>query len=255
MLFTFLGWTAAVAPVSEGLYAAHVTPASRTDRPDFPDRDIVVTTKLNLASRPFSNHALPWVLTALIVSVSLIALILIIRGTGQARRQADLVQTDINSLNQQEQALKARALAVKNSLTQEQQQTLAAAHVLVDRKRFSWSRLFADLESALPGNVRVTRISVRDVAVRGDQTLAELDLAVVSKTPATITEMIGEMDRAGVFHAELHVQNLQKGRGESGTEYELYVIYRPRSGASAESKTQDLASAKASLAASSGGAK
>ena len=55
--------------------------------------------------------------------------------------------------------------------------------MLVDRKRFSWSRLFADLESALPGNVRVTRISVRDVAARGEQTLAELDLTVVSKTP------------------------------------------------------------------------
>jgi Tfp pilus assembly protein PilN len=213
-----------------------------------------VTTKLNLASRPFSNHALPWVLTALIVTVSLIALILIIRWTGQARRQADVVQTDINSLNQQEQGLRAQALAVKNSLTQEQLQTLAAAHVLVDRKRFSWSRLFADLESALPGNVRVTRISVRDVAAR-DQTLAELDLTVVSKTPATITDMIGEMDRGGIFHAELHVQNLQKGRGESGTEYELFVIYRPRSGASAESKTQNLASAEASLATSQGGPK
>ena len=42
--------------------------------------------------------------------------------------------------------------------------------------------------------------------------------------------MIGEMDRVGIFQAELRAQNLQKGRGESGTEYELYVIYRPRAG-------------------------
>ena len=157
------------------------------------------------------------------------------------------MQTDINALNQQEQGLKAEAVAVKNSLTQEQLQTLAAAHVLVDRKRFSWSRLFADLESALPGNVRVTRISVRDVAARGEQTLAELDLTVVSKNPTTITDMIGEMDRVGIFQAELRAQNLQKGRGESGTEYELYVIYRPRAGASAADKTQDLASAESAM--------
>ena len=124
-------------------------------------------------------------------------------------------------------------------------QTIAAAHVLVDRKRFSWSRLFADLESALPPNVRVTRISVRDVAARGEQTLAELDLAVVSKTPATITEMLGEMDRAGIFQAELRSQNLQKGRGESGTEYELYVIYRPRAGTSDDNKPRELASTAA----------
>jgi Tfp pilus assembly protein PilN len=202
-----------------------------------------VITKLNLASRPFSNHALPWVLRALIVTFSLIALGLILRWTGQAKAQAAVVQTDINALNQQEQDLKAQALAVKNSLTQEQLQTLAAAHVLVDRKRFSWSRLFADLESALPANVRVTRISVRDVAARGEQTLAELDLTVVSKTPTTITDMIGEMDRAGIFRAELRTQNLQKGRGESGTEYDLYVIYRPPAGTPVENKPRELASA------------
>lgn len=206
-----------------------------------------MTTKLNLASRPFSNHALPWVLTALIVTFSLVALVLIIRWTGQARAQTAVVQVDINALNQQEQDLKARALAVKNSLSQEQLQTLAAAHVLVDRKRFSWSRLFADLETALPANVRVTRISVRDVAARGEQTLAELDLTVVSKTPTAITDMIGEMDRAGIFKAELRVQNLQKGRGETGTESDLYVIYRPRSGTSVDSKPRELASAPAEL--------
>ena len=177
------------------------------------------------------------------------------RWTGQAKAQADVVQADINVLNQQEQGLKAEAVAVKNSLTQEQLQTLAAAHVLVDRKRFSWSRLFADLESALPGTVRVTRISVRDVAARGEQTLAELDLNVVSKNPSTITDMIGEMDRVGIFQAELRAQNLQKGRGESGTEYELYVIYRPRAGASTADKTQDLASAESATAAPTGGEK
>ena len=214
-----------------------------------------MSTKLNLASRPFSNHALPWVLTALIVTFSLIALVLIIRWTGQAKAQAAAVQIDINTLNQQEQGLKAQALAVKNSLTQEQLQTLAAAHVLVDRKRFSWSRLFADLETALPGNVRVTRISVRDVAARGGQTLAELDLAVVSKTPATITDMIGEMNRAEIFQAELRTQTLQKGRGEGGTEFELYVIYRPRSGTATEDKPRELASTKAAPDASTGGEK
>ena len=214
-----------------------------------------MTTKLNLASRPFSNHALPWVLTALIVAVSLVSLALILRWTGQARSQAAIVQADINTLNQQEQTLKAAAQAVKESLTPEQLQRLTAAHVLVDRKRFSWSRLFADLESALPANVRVTRISVRDVAARGEQNLAELDLTVVSKAPATITDMIAQMDRAGIFQAELRAQNLQKGRGESGTEYELYVIYRPRSSSTTDEKVQDVASAEPSRAKSTEGAK
>jgi Tfp pilus assembly protein PilN len=191
-------------------------------------------TKLNLASKPFSNRSLPWVVTTMIVVVSLVCLVFIVRATGRANAQAAAVQKDINDLNQQEAALRKQADLIKNSLTPEQLQTLAAAHTLVDRKHFSWSRLFADLESALPGTVRVKRIAVRGVTTRGDETLADLELTVVAKTPATVTEMIAEMDRGGVFHAELRSQTLSRGRGETGAEYELAVIYRPRAGAATE---------------------
>jgi Tfp pilus assembly protein PilN len=189
-----------------------------------------MTTKLNLASKPFSNRSLPWVVTALLITVSLISLVFIVRATRQANAQANSVQNDVNNLSRQEQNLRQQAQAVKNSLTTEQLQTLGAAHTLVDRKHFSWSRLFADLESALPGTVRVKRIAVRGVATRADETLAELELAVVAKNSSTVTDMIAEMDRAGVFHAELRSQNLQRGRGESGAEYELFVVYRPKAG-------------------------
>ena len=170
----------------------------------------------------------------MVVAVSLVCLIFIVRATRHANAQAYAVQNDINTLALQERSLRQQAEAVKNSLTAEQLQTLGAAHTLVDRKHFSWSRLFADLEQALPGTVRVKRIAVRGVSTRGDETLAELELAVVAKSPATITEMIAEMDRAGIFHAELRAQNLQRGRGESGAEYELYVVYRPRAGSPAD---------------------
>jgi hypothetical protein len=49
--------------------------------------------------------------------------------------------------------------------------------------------------------------------------------------------MIAEMDRGGVFHSELRAQNLQRGRGESGAEYELSVTYRPRAGVATENST------------------
>lgn len=191
-------------------------------------------TKLNLASKPFSNRSLPWVVTALVIGVSLVCLVFIVRATGRANAQAAAVQKDINDLKQQELNLRKQADLIKNSLTSEQLQTLAAAHTLVDRKHFSWSRLFADLESALPGTVRVKRIAVRGVTTRGNGTLADLELTVVAKTPATVTEMIAEMDRGGVFHAELRSQTLSRGRGETGAEYELAVIYRPRAGSATE---------------------
>ncbi len=172
---------------------------------------------------------------AALVFVSLIALVFILQSARRAQAQAAEVQKDINTLGQQEKVLREQAQAVKNSLTTEQLQTLSAAHVLVDRKQFSWSRLLADLEAALPGDARVKRIAVRGISNQGGQTLAELELAVIAKSPNIVTDMIGQMDRAGIFQAELRSQNLQRGRGESGAEYELFVVYRPRAGFANES--------------------
>lgn len=190
-----------------------------------------MSTKLNLASKPFSNRSLPWAVSAVVILVSIISLVFIVKNTREANAQANLVQNDINALGLQEQGLRQQLETVRNSLKPEQLQTLSAAHILVDRKRFSWSRLFADLESALPGNVRVKRIAVRGVTRRGDETLAELELTVIAKTSTVVTEMISQMERGGVMQAELRSQNLQRGRNEVGSEYELFVVYRPRYGA------------------------
>src|SRR5262249_41263612 len=112
--------------------------------------------------------------------------------------------------------------------TADQQRTLKAAHALVDRKRFSWTRLFADLESAMPGGIRVVRIAVKDVARQGDREIAMLDLTVASKSPTTVTQMIADWEGEGIFRAELVSQNLQGGRGERAPEYEMTVRYTPR---------------------------
>ena len=193
-----------------------------------------MANNLNLASKPFNNRLLPWLLTIFILFISMIGLLIVVRYTYVARRQADAIQAEINNLRTQEQGLLKNATEVKQSMTPEQLQALQGAHQLVDRKRFSWTRLLSDLETALPATVRVTRIAVRDVGSQGDQMLAELELAVFAKSSTSVTEMISDMDRQGIFRAELRAQNLQKGRGESGTEYELFVVYRPRAGYATE---------------------
>ena len=193
-----------------------------------------MANNLNLASKPFNNRLLPWLLTVFILFISMIGLLIVVRYTYVARRQADAIQAEINNLRTQEQGLLKNATEVKQSMTPEQLQTLQGAHQLVDRKRFSWTRLLSDLETALPATVRVTRIAVRDVGLQGDQMLAELDLTVFAKSSTSVTEMISDMDHEGIFRAELRAQNLQKGRGESGTEYELFVVYRPRAGYATE---------------------
>jgi Tfp pilus assembly protein PilN len=189
-----------------------------------------VTSDLNLASKPFSNRLLPWALTAIILFISVIGLLVVVRLTTVANGQARTIEAEIATLRQQEQTLMKGAEEVKNSLNAEQQIAVPAAHQLIDRRNFSWSRLLVDLEASLPPNVRVTRIAVRDVNKQGDQTIAGLELVVFTKNPATMSQMITAMHGEGTFQPEIRAQNLSKGRGENGTEYELYVVYRPRPG-------------------------
>jgi len=193
-----------------------------------------VNNSLNLASKPFSNRILPWALTAVVLFVSLIGLVVVVRLTTTTMGEAKRVEAEINQLKQQEKTLLDATRVVKNSLTPDQQQAPPAAHQLVDRKGFSWSRFLADLETSLPEKVKVTRIAVRDVNKQGDQTVAQLDLSVFARDAATINDMISSMHQEGIFEAEIRNQNLQKGRGEPGTEYELFVLYRSRPGYSSD---------------------
>jgi Tfp pilus assembly protein PilN len=193
-----------------------------------------VNNSLNLASKPFSNRILPWALTAIILFVSLIGLIFVVKLTTNAKNEASVLEAEINQLKQREHAALEAAKQLQQELSSDQKQALPAAHALVDRKAFSWSRLLADLETSLPAKVKVTRIAVREVSRQADQTVAQLDLAVFSEDPAVVNAMISSMHDEGIFQAEIRNQSLQKGRGEAGTEYELSVIYRAPSSYTSE---------------------
>ena len=192
-----------------------------------------MSANLNLASQPFRNRALPWTIAGVITALSLVALVILITRGAERNRQAVAVERDVDIERQEMSDLDKRVEAIKQALTAEQLETLKAAQALVDRKRFSWARLFSDLEAALPGSVRVKRISVSDVGVRNGRTVASLELVVASKNPADAAEMIADMDRAGIFRAELVEQNLKTERNQTLTESTLAVTYTPRASSTA----------------------
>lgn len=204
-----------------------------------------MSANLNLASQPFRNRALPWTIAGVITALSLVALVILISRGAELNRQAVAVERDVDAERQELSNLDKRVEAIKQALTTDQLETLKAAQALVDRKRFSWARLFSDLESALPNSVRVKRISVSDVGVRNGRTVASLELVVASKNPADAAEMIADMDRAGIFRAELVEQNLKTERNQTLTESTLAVTYTPRSSSTTtETGSNDVATAK-----------
>ena len=189
-----------------------------------------MSTRLNLASKPFRNRVLPWTVTFVVAFTSIVALIFIAQSSFKTYTSIAATQRDVDGLKKQLDTLKKQEKDVETALTPDQKRELKYAHGLVDRKRFSWSRLFSDLEASLPGEIRVTKIVVKGVGMQADRPVADLDLVVSSKTPTNVTEMIENMESEGIFHAELVAQNPQRGKGETGSEYELNVHYVPRYG-------------------------
>jgi Tfp pilus assembly protein PilN len=193
-----------------------------------------MSTRLNLASKPFRNRVLPWTVTFVVAFTSIVALIFIAQSSFKTYTSIAATQRDVDGLKKQLDTLKRQEKDVETALTPDQKRELKYAHGLVDRKRFSWSRLFSDLEASLPGEIRVTKIVVKGVGMQADRPVADLDLVVSSKAPTNVTEMIENMESEGIFHAELVAQNPQRGKGETGSEYELNVHYVPRYGFAVE---------------------
>lgn len=147
----------------------------------------------------------------------------------------ELAKSEIEQMDAQVRLLKGKGELVQQQLTPEQSALLIAAHKLVANKTFGWSRLFADLESVLPGSVSVSRVNVQNVYKDGDKTKAELDFAVLSRDYPGVMAMIENMNGSGIFAAELRGQDLQKNDRFTYSEYTLHLIYTPRAGYSAAS--------------------
>ena len=193
-------------------------------------------TKLNLARRPFRNRKLPWILSAILLAVSFGSLIFILADLRATNQVTARINGDIQTIQPEIDALKKQRADVKQSLTPEQQRVLVAAHTLVARKQFSWSRLLADLESVVPSKVGVSQVTVRDIYQKDQQTYAELDFAVLSLDYQSVIAMIGQMNESGIFRAELREQELQKGKGDV-TEYKMLLLYKPHIGVPTRQQT------------------
>ncbi|MGH9915221.1 MAG: hypothetical protein ACRD63_08045, partial [Pyrinomonadaceae bacterium] len=133
-------------------------------------------------------------------------------------------EKDLQLLKTKAELLKA-SRPVKQDLTQEEKERIIAAHLLMERKRFKVTSLFNDLEKILPADVRISKMSVP--AVYGDEgeALTRMNISVVGRTPAKITDMIAVMEKSGNFKGELIAEHPPDANNPDGQEYEIRVSY------------------------------
>lgn len=198
-------------------------------------------TKLNLASYPFRNRTLPYLIALILLAVSVGGAILCFAKIRQTAQENDRVKDEIVEIEKQVKELNSEGEKVQQELTPDQRALLIGAHKLVASKSFGWSKLFSDLEGVLPSSVSASRIRVENIFKDGDRIKAELEFAVLSRDYQSVAAMIDNMNNSGVFRAELRGQDRQQTDRLTYTEYTLRLIYTPYYSLPATTNPSDLA--------------
>lgn len=180
---------------------------------------------LNLATHPFKNRRLPYLLVFFFLISSVLIFIFSVSQYRETSKRIETVQSQLRELQFQVNEYRGRNEQIRQTLTPEQKTLLVAAHKLVAQKSFGWSRLLSDLEKLMPADVSVSRINVENVFRKNDRIRAELELSLLSKDYRSVMNLIETMNSSGVFRAELKAQSLQKKDYFTYTEYKLFVIY------------------------------
>jgi hypothetical protein len=171
---------------------------------------------INLATRPFRNDrllALLFTLAAVAtVAITVAHAVVAVRlAKGGARHeQVRRVEQEVAQLR--EEASRSRA-------AQPDAATLARWSLmkdLVDRRMFSWTRLFEQLETTLPWQVRL--ISLTPKVSRGD---VSIGMTAAANPPGVGLELIDTLESRGPFAEVYPISTTQLDNGEASYVYEL----------------------------------
>jgi type IV pilus assembly protein PilN len=183
---------------------------------------------INLATRPYEDAREFWARWGLGVGLlGLLTLVLIslaVHGWVKAGRD----RQSIRHLEQQiEEKDRERAQAQAfleldiNRSTRDQSQCLNG---LIQRKAFSWTRVFEDLERVMPTSVHVVSLKPE----LSDQNQLELEMKVAGDNRAGPIELVHRMEGSTHFQgAQLTSENTDSGTGGTGVAAVIVAVYVP----------------------------
>jgi type IV pilus assembly protein PilN len=184
---------------------------------------------INLATRPYEDAREFWTRwglgVGLLVVLTLVLLGLAVRGwtnAGKDRHNIAQLQEQITERDHERGKAQAFLDMAANRSTRDQSQFLNG---LIQRKAFSWTRVFEDLERVMPPNLHV--VSLRPEL--NEQNQMQLDMKVAGDTRAAAVELVHRMEGSKHFQGAQLVQEGQTGETGSGVLASVISIYVPDS--------------------------
>jgi len=189
---------------------------------------------INLATRPYEDAREFWTRWGLGVGllgvVTLLLLGWAVRGwTNAGRDRHSIAQLQQQIAERDHERAQAQVLLdlAANRSTRDQSQFLNG---LIQRKAFSWTRVFEDLERVMPPNLHV--ISLRPEL--NEQNQMQLDMKVAGDTRAAAVELVHRMEGSKHFQGAQLVQEGPTGETGSGVAAMVVAIYVPDSAGRSE---------------------
>jgi|ERR1022692_2928345 hypothetical protein len=182
---------------------------------------------INLATRPYEDAREFWTRWGLGVGLLAIVTLFLLGVTVNDWIKAGRDRQEIARIEKQiadREAERAQAQGVLdqagNRSTRDQSQFLNG---LIQRKSFSWTRVFEDLEQVMPSNLHV-------VALRpelNEQNQMQLEMKVAGESRAAAVELVHRMEGSKHFQGAQLLQENQAGDNGSSIAALITAIYVP----------------------------
>ena len=182
---------------------------------------------INLATHPYEDAREFWARWGLGVGVLAVLTLVLLGWTvrswsnaGRDRQSIARLEAQIAERDQERARAQAFLVLSANRSTRDQSQFLNG---LIQRKEFSWTRVFEDLEQVMPSNLHV--VSLRPEL--NDQNQVELNMRVAGDTRSAAVELVHRMEGSKHFGGAQLVQESSGSENGSGVIASVVSIYVP----------------------------
>jgi len=172
---------------------------------------------INLATRPYEDARQFWMRWGLGVGALGLATVVLIAfaihgwiEAGHDRRTIRGLQRQIAERDDERARAQSYLNLEMNRSTRDESQFLNS---LIQRKAFSWTRVFEDLEKVMPPSLHV--VSLKPALNDGDQ--LELEMKVAGENRAAVVDLVHRMEGSSHFQGpQLESETAEGGSGSPG---------------------------------------
>jgi type IV pilus assembly protein PilN len=183
---------------------------------------------INLATRPYEDAREFWARWGLGVGLLGLLTVLLLgltvsnwRKAGKDRQDIAYLQGEIADRDNERAKAQAHLDLAANRSTRDQSQFVNG---LIQRKSFSWTRVFEDLEQVMPSNLHV--VSLRPEL--NDQNQMELEMRVAGDTRSAAIELVHRMEGSKHFQGtQLESESTAGENGRNLVVAAVVTIYVP----------------------------